>query len=849
MGQSAGSLRAHRRLAIFTLVYLVVGLGLTVTSRELDRRYKTEVGLVQSVYLGSVSEGELVARRTGAAINLNIFDENTDLRRRFFSVTWRGVWHFTDDTVVDIFAGADDRIAIHVDNELILDRNITTGLHTVSRTVALSRGFHLINIQYEQYGGDYRVNAQWAPTGRAARPFNIETLFAQDPGGAALSINRRLLAFRQLISVFWILPVVLFLLLVPGPALLRVARRTLPRHARRIVNVWRWFWKAGLNGTSSMEKHTLVSSSRARVFDRMQTRMPSVFIHAVFLFLSMQYCSRFFMLGNLDSHAIRDGDPAAMNWTLQWISHALVTDPINIFNGNVFHPFANSVALTDHMFSLVLMNLPISLVVPGVWSSYNVLIFFAYYLSCVGGYCLIRELTGSRRVAVWAGIYWGFLFFRVHHIGHLQILSFQWIPFVTLYLIRFLRIPSYRSAFICSLLFVVQGLVSWYLAVITSLIVSIVAFSHLRVKSLTGQHARAAALALGVCIVSIGPLIPPYVGSFEDTLLARRVERADFIGDATSLASYLVPPRATYLGQVRERDGKGAPWIWGERTLYIGYAPLSLSAVGLIAFLFRRRAQATNTTESERLPKWTRDHARWITAALVLVFTGFILSKGFVSHEWGMRLPLYYLSEAVLFIKGMRAPQRFALMLYFGVLVLSSFGLWVAVQRARNKLHGTMVVAVVSLVFLFEVYPYYFPMTPAPYQVSQLDRLVARYQVQEDQPLVVLHLPIHHRPNSRYPMAEAVYMLDSTVHWAKVVNGYSGSTPTGFLDNMGILTTLPQPDAIAKLFELDINLIAIHNGTPNQQRRELLSYFGQQRWSQITATQGGEHLVFIDSPP
>ena len=55
----------------------------------------------------------------------------------------------------------------------------------------------------------------------------------------------------------------------------------------------------------------------------------------------------------------------------------------------------------------------------------------------------------------------------------------------------------------------------------------------------------------------------------------------------------------------------------------------------------------------------------------------------------------------------------------------------------------------------------------------------------------------------------------------------SGSTPTGFLDNMGILTTLPQPDAIAKLFELDINLVAIHNGTPNQQRRELLSYFGQ----------------------
>ncbi len=554
------------------------------------------------------------------------------------------------------------------------------------------------------------------------------------------------------------------------------------------------------------------------------------------------------MLGNLDSHAIRDGDPALMNWTLQWISHALVSDPTNLFNGNVFHPFANSVALTDHMCSLALMNLPISLVVPGVWSSYNVLIVLAYYLSCVGGYCLIRELTGSRLVAVWAGIYWGVLFFRVHHIGHLQILSFQWIPFVTLYLIRFLRSPSYRTALTCSCLFVMQALVSWYLAVIASLTVIIVAVSHVRVKGLTWQHAKAATLALGVCIASITPLIPPYIGSFEDTGLADRLERADVIGDATSLASYLVPPKATYVGQVRERNSKDAPSIWGERTLYIGYIPLSLSAFGLIAFLFRRRTKATNTTGSGRSPKWTRDHARWITAALVLVLTGYILSKGFMSHEWGIRLPLYYVSEAVWFIKGMRAPQRFALMLYFGVLVLSSFGLWVVVQRARHKLYGIMIVGVVSLMFLFEVYPYNLPITPAPYQVSQLDRLVARYQAQQGQPLVVLHLPVHNRPNSPYPMAEAVYMLDSTVHWAQVVNGYSGSTPRGFMGNMGTLSTLPQPDAIAKLLELDIDLVAIHNSTPDPQRRELLAYFGQQRWSQITTTPEGEYLVFIDSP-
>ena len=39
------------------------------------------------------------------------------------------------------------------------------------------------------------------------------------------------------------------------------------------------------------------------------------------------------------------------------------------------------------------------------WFGYNLLIFLAYYLSCVGGYWFMREVTGSHQAGFWAGIF------------------------------------------------------------------------------------------------------------------------------------------------------------------------------------------------------------------------------------------------------------------------------------------------------------------------------------------------------------------------------------------------------------------------------------------------------------
>ena len=558
-------------------------------------------------------------------------------------------------------------------------------------------------------------------------------------------------------------------------------------------------------------------------------------VHAVFLGLSALFCSRAFLLTDLNSHAILTGDPALMNWQLQWVSRALYTDPLNLFNGNTFHPHPNVVALTDHMLSLAVINAPLSFLSDSPWFGYNLLIFLAYYLSCVGGYWFMREVTGSHQAGFWAGIFWAFLFFRIHHIGHLQVLSFQWMPFVAATLIRFLRSPTGARTLAMSACFVAQALVSWYHAVITTILVLVLSVLQIGRQRLTLRHAASAAAAAALCAAVMLPTAIPYRLSLEETTLGNRYAAALVPGDRVSVSSYLEPPLATLLGQMRQ----AGPWIWGEQTLYVGYTALALALAGL---LIRRPRRLTPDGDA---PPRTVD-VRWIATGICLVIVGFLLAKGFVSSQ-DVRLPLLHLSEVpgLDFLKGLRATQRYSLLLYFGIMILSGAGAATLAARCRSARSAWIAISLVCLVFLAEVYPVRLPFEPRPYEISRLDVAIPKLWRDETRAPVVVHLPIHYFLRA-YATPEAVYMLDSTHHWARVVNGFSGASPRGFRRTMETLNALPESRGVAALVELGVDLVAIHRSAPAASRRSLAAFFEEAPWATVYHV-GDEHLVRIDA--
>ena len=72
-----------------------------------------------------------------------------------------------------------------------------------------------------------------------------------------------------------------------------------------------------------------------------------------------------------------DGDPALNAWALNWVSHAIVNDPSNILNGNTFYPHPGAIKLSEHRFSLALINVVVQFFSDEPWVVYNIQIFLA----------------------------------------------------------------------------------------------------------------------------------------------------------------------------------------------------------------------------------------------------------------------------------------------------------------------------------------------------------------------------------------------------------------------------------------------------------------------------------------
>src|SRR4051812_16991461 len=288
--------------------------------------------------------------------------------------------------------------------------------------------------------------------------------------------------------------------------------------------------------------------------------MRRALVHAMYLGLSLLFASRFFQILHPTSFAITEGDPALMCWTLQWVSRALFHDPAHLFAGNIFYPYAHAAVLSDTMLPLAILNAPVRLFTTNPWVGYNLLIVLAYYLSCVWGAWLAREVTGLDTAGIWGGIFWGFLFYRVHQIGHLQILSCQAIPAAVVLLLRFWRRPGARSALLFAAIFTVQALVSWYLAFIMSLILGIVALCRPRDAFAPAAMKYYALIAI-VVAAAIVPVLLPYRTAFADSTLAERRQLVNSFGDAVHVGDFLTPPLPTLAGQLI-KDNKY--WIWGE---------------------------------------------------------------------------------------------------------------------------------------------------------------------------------------------------------------------------------------------------------------------------------------------
>jgi hypothetical protein len=116
------------------------------------------------------------------------------------------------------------------------------------------------------------------------------------------------------------------------------------------------------------------------------------------------------------------GDPVRTAWEIAWVGHAMLHDPLHIFNSNAFYPHPFSLAFSDSLLGYG----PAAFFGSGTVAAlvrYNLLFLWAWSLCFVGAYLLARELGLRRLGCAAAGLAFAYAPYRVTEAGHLHVIS------------------------------------------------------------------------------------------------------------------------------------------------------------------------------------------------------------------------------------------------------------------------------------------------------------------------------------------------------------------------------------------------------------------------------------------
>jgi hypothetical protein len=129
------------------------------------------------------------------------------------------------------------------------------------------------------------------------------------------------------------------------------------------------------------------------------------------------------------------GDPVRTAWQVAWVGHAMLHDPLHLFDSNAFYPHPLSLAFSDSLLGYG----PAAFFGSGTVAAlvrYNLLFLFAWSLCFVGGYLLARELGLRKLSAGAAAAAFAYAPYRVTEAGHLHVISSGGIALALFLLLR-----------------------------------------------------------------------------------------------------------------------------------------------------------------------------------------------------------------------------------------------------------------------------------------------------------------------------------------------------------------------------------------------------------------------------
>lgn len=491
------------------------------------------------------------------------------------------------------------------------------------------------------------------------------------------------------------------------------------------------------------------------------------------------------LTANLDRIPGDSADRMFQAWQVAWNGHALLHQPLDLFDSNIFWPFEDTVAFSDALLGFT----PAGFIGSGTEAAlvrYNLLFLFTYASAFTAAALLARELGAGWPAAVVAGAAFAFAPWRLAHHNHLHVLASAPLP-----LCLFLLLRGYRSwrpglvfaGFLAATWQVSLGFtLGLQVAYLLALLAALWGIYWLRNRPEVPRRV-VAATAAGALVLFVwsGLQALPYLRVVEEHPQVRRsVETVRFYSPPAS--SFLTaPPESVVWGDATSARREKMAWA-PEMALFPGLTVAALALVGLGATTLSRRWRLGLTAA---------------TVGSAVLALGYSFPGGSFTYGLLHKLPGW---------ESVRTPGRLFTLTSLALALLAGAGAHRLASAAARRRTGALrrpAALVIPFLLTVALLAEGFGRPAGELVEPELRRLPAS----EPQ----MHLPSDDFDDVRY-------LFWSIGGFPEIVNGYSGFTPELQLSLRQELVNFPDAASVRRLLDLGVRTVVLHKdrtgGTP-----------------------------------
>lgn len=460
-----------------------------------------------------------------------------------------------------------------------------------------------------------------------------------------------------------------------------------------------------ISGDATVTKTPMSQTSdapRKRTAQSLFRRVGIWFVVPALLYLVLFYIYSPHYFGHFnDLFFIDSGDGFQNVWNIWWVNHSLGEQGVSPYFTTAIHwPHGTSlIPQTMNIYNGLVGILLMGVFGLGLVAAVNFAVVFSFVMGGVMMFWFIQKLYSKYWISLIAGGLFTFSSYHfAHGLGHLQLVSLEWIPLFLLAFWLLIEKVRYRYALLAAVALFLVMLCDYYYLFWSVIVAGMWALWKVYKKEfkLSRQNLKVLGVFAAASVILIGPLTYKLV----------HLNKVDPLLGSHDPAVFGLDPLSVVLPGGMSQWSFLTQWHWphlpyaSETSMFFGYALLTVVAITFYKTVIKRKENKT--------PSWL-----WFWWIIFIVFGA--LAFGPHPTTFGRideSIPLPYLLLEKVFptlqISGM--PIRWILIALIAAVVIASYALS---KMDTSKRSSRILIAVFVLFSVVELYPKDLPLTTA----------------------------------------------------------------------------------------------------------------------------------------